>query len=192
MISFFRFIRKEWQKISNVEKRGVSQPPETTEYKYGITWYCGDCYDYNEIFVDKYVSCLNSEEKKIDLCCIYCGSPQTEDRTTITSAEIDDEVIEFWMRDEEAYFIPQDEDLYIRILPTEQIIRLLNRSITEGREKELSLVEALLVKFSDGTYHDSEKDLLHAWITESRSMWDQPPVWDYLRQRVIDKLSAGD
>ena len=92
------------------------------------------------------------------------------------------------MKDEDAYFWPQDEDLFLAMLPLDVLVSMLRRSSVEGLGKGFSLVEALLVKFSDGEYKEDERDMLTSWLEDNRKVWDQSPIWEYLREDVREKL----
>ncbi|MBW3243282.1 hypothetical protein KUV57_11300 [Epibacterium sp. DP7N7-1] len=176
--------RQQRQNVANAERVSTCIP-DTTKYKYTISWYCGDCDRYNQIFIDKFASAIQSEQDQFKRrCCAYCGGKATEDYSSSEQAELDDDIIEFWMQNEAAYFWPQDEDLLIAHLPSDIILKLLKRCDASGYPKGAFLIEALLVRFLEEPCHPSERKALLDWISGNQHVWDQPSFWEYLRDDV--------
>jgi hypothetical protein len=167
-----------------------STPPEATPFRYEWHIECGVCHAQNAIFVDKYVANLESLRDEILTQCANCGSAD-RDSSGIGFEDMDADVLAFWMADEDSYFLSEDEELILAMVPDTILIESIEACIASDNWKLHPLIEGLMVSFTNSECATEDESEAKQWLRENPERWDRSSMLDYLRERVHAKLKLG-
>jgi len=153
---------------------------------YIVKCVCYDCEYPHELSLSKvqvaFFECLNI------FVCEKC-SCRKPNSMAFPDFKIDTEILEFWFKNKEVWFWPQDDELFLAMQPI-QIFKDFLASKDDFKRRCIVIGEVLAIKLYDEDFNNSdERKWCIEWLNGHRSYWEQSSM-DYIKVGIAGKLAT--
>lgn len=160
---------------------------------YTYFWSCADCGTKNALELSKVNAAFFEYYREIgslvvDKCCACGGGKYST--ATWGRPDIDAELLSIWLKDENAYFMSQDESLLIADATTDELLAAYEQSLQLEYDKSWLLVEAMIVRVTGEVENDKQKlAQLTDWLRTNDHTWrGNSLIWNYLRKALAANI----